>query len=59
LKLLSQELGGRIRMIVSGGAPLSQDVFDFLKKSFDCPVFECMGATEAAGNLTTTAALET
>ena len=46
-------------MIISGGAPLSQQVFEFLKKAFGCPIFECMGATEAAGNLTTTAAWET
>ena len=46
-------------MVVSGGAPLSQEVFNFLRTAFDCPVYECYGATEAAGNLSTTAAWET
>lgn len=45
--------------MISGGAPLSQDVFNFLKLSFECPVLECYGITELAGSVCTTAAWET
>ena len=32
-------LGGRIRWLVSGGAPLPQDVMDFMVVAFSCPMF--------------------
>ncbi|KAI6648026.1 hypothetical protein LOD99_8353 [Oopsacas minuta] len=39
-------LGGRLRIIVTGGAPTSPEVFKFLKRCFDCFVKESYGATE-------------
>jgi long-chain acyl-CoA synthetase len=52
-------LGGNIRLLISGGAPLSKEVFKFLKAAFSCPVIEAYGSTETAGCLTSTSLWET
>jgi len=47
-------LGGRVRMVVSGGAPLSAETQEFLRICFSCPVVQGYGLTEtcAAGCVT-------
>ena len=40
--------------MVSGGAPLSVEVKNFLTVAFSVPIFECYGMTEAAGCLCST-----
>jgi long-chain acyl-CoA synthetase len=47
-------LGGRVRTIITGSAPISQEVLTFLKSCFCCPILEGFGMTElsAAGTLT-------
>ena len=47
-------LGGRLRFMVSGGAPLHVEVRNVLSVIFGAPIFECYGITEAAGCLTST-----
>ena len=47
-------LGGRIRWMVSGGAPMKPEVKHMLTAIFSAPVFECLGMTESAGCLTST-----
>jgi long-chain acyl-CoA synthetase len=46
-------LGGRIRVILSGSAPLQPEIHDFLKVTMSCPVIQGYGLTEtcAASNL--------
>ncbi|KAG9028636.1 hypothetical protein FRB95_006267 [Tulasnella sp. JGI-2019a] len=46
-------LGGRVGVIISGSAPISRDVMDFLKIGFACDVIEGWGLTEtcAVGTL--------
>lgn len=46
-------LGGRIRVILSGSAPLQPEIHDFLKVTMSCPVLQGYGLTEtcAASNL--------
>ncbi|KAI9022305.1 hypothetical protein CLU79DRAFT_835433 [Phycomyces nitens] len=49
-----QKLGGRLRFILSGSAPVSPDVMDFMRICFSAQVFEGYGQTEnfCAGCLT-------
>ena len=42
-------LGGRVRVMMSGSAPISADVINFLKVAFCCPIMEGYGQTEASG----------
>lgn len=51
-------LGGRVRMFVSGGAPLQSNIKTIIQVIFAAPVFECYGATELAGCLTSTSRWE-
>ncbi|GLE02600.1 hypothetical protein PINS_up011441 [Pythium insidiosum] len=49
-------LGGRVRMMVSGSAPLSAEVKDFLKIVFCCDVLEGYGLSETNAGLTVASA---
>ena len=42
-------LGGRVRAMSSGSAPIDKDVLDMLKICFCCPIVEAYGLTESAG----------
>lgn len=46
-----QILGGRVRLIVCGSAPILPHFIDFLKISFCCPIIQGYGQTECAGLL--------
>jgi long-chain acyl-CoA synthetase len=41
--------GGRCRMMVTGSAPVAQDVLDFFKVVACCPILEGYGQTETMG----------
>ncbi|KAG7397196.1 Long chain acyl-CoA synthetase 7 peroxisomal [Phytophthora boehmeriae] len=49
---IRQVLGGRVRLILSGSAPLSADVKEFMKIVFCCDVVEGYGLSETAAGLT-------
>lgn len=38
-----------MKIMISGGAPLSSEVKHFLTVVFSAPIFECYGIAEAAG----------
>lgn len=42
-------LGGRVRLITSGSAPIHPSILDFLKIAFSCDVIEGYGQTENCG----------
>jgi len=44
-----EQLGGRMRMMLSGGAPLSHDTHEFLRVCFGCFVVQGYGLTETCG----------
>ncbi|KNC99740.1 uncharacterized protein SPPG_05120 [Spizellomyces punctatus DAOM BR117] len=44
---LRELLGGRVRFMYTGAAPISREVLDFLKIAFSCPVIEGYGQTES------------
>jgi long-chain acyl-CoA synthetase len=47
-------LGGNVRIMVTGSAPISADVLDFLKVCFCCDIMEGYGMTESGGGSTLT-----
>lgn len=51
---ISKRLGGNVRLIATGSAPIDKDVLDFLRIAFSCNVSEGYGQTEcgAASNAT-------
>lgn len=54
-RVMKNVLGGRVRFMVSGGAPLNIEIKSFLTVIFSAPIFEAYGITEAAGSVTCTA----
>lgn len=47
-------MGGRVRVMITGSAPISGDVLDFLKICISAPICEGYGMTEScAGSVVT------
>ncbi|XP_070545515.1 long-chain-fatty-acid--CoA ligase 5-like isoform X2 [Ptychodera flava] len=53
-KKIQSSLGGRVKVIISGAAPLSAEITSFLRCCFGCYVFEGYGQTEAGAAITLT-----
>ncbi|XP_076008078.1 long-chain-fatty-acid--CoA ligase 5 [Genypterus blacodes] len=47
-------LGGRVRLMVTGAAPISPPVLNFLRASLGCQIFEAYGQTECTAGCTFT-----
>jgi len=56
---VKDKLGGNIRIMVTGSAPLAPYVMEFLRICFSCPVVEGYGQTECSAACTTTPIEET
>ncbi|XP_046560300.1 LOW QUALITY PROTEIN: long-chain-fatty-acid--CoA ligase 5-like [Haliotis rubra] len=50
-KKIQKILGGKIRLIISGSAPLSPAVLDFLRATMGCMVLEGYGQTESTAGI--------
>ncbi len=46
---MKQAFGGKVHLMVTGSAPISRDVIDFLKICCSCPILEGYGQTESTG----------
>uniref|UniRef100_A0A8C9W8W5 Arachidonate--CoA ligase n=1 Tax=Scleropages formosus TaxID=113540 RepID=A0A8C9W8W5_SCLFO len=49
---LQASLGGRVRVMVTGAAPISPTVLNFLRASLGCQIFEAYGQTECTASCT-------
>ncbi|XP_059180384.1 long-chain-fatty-acid--CoA ligase 5 [Centropristis striata] len=52
---VQESLGGRVRVMVTGAAPISPSVLNFLRASLGCQIFEAYGQTECTAGCTFTA----
>jgi long-chain acyl-CoA synthetase len=46
---IKEILGGRVRFFITGGAPISQEVMDYIKVAFSAPMLQAYGITETCG----------
>eukprot|EP00064_Thunnus_orientalis_P010866 superscaffoldBa00001514_g10895 len=51
---VQESLGGRVRIMVTGAAPISPAVLNFLRASLGCQIFEGYGQTECTAGCTFT-----
>ncbi|XP_041362806.1 long-chain-fatty-acid--CoA ligase 5-like [Gigantopelta aegis] len=51
---IQEMYGGRVRLVMTGSAPLSVDVLNFIRAAFGCLVSEGYGQTETMGGITFT-----
>lgn len=47
-KKIQDKLGGRVRAMLSGSAPIAKEVMEFLRVCFGCEVYEGYGQTETS-----------
>ncbi|XP_068161272.1 long-chain-fatty-acid--CoA ligase 5 [Antennarius striatus] len=51
---VQDSLGGRVRVMVTGAAPISPSVLNFLRAALGCQIFEAYGQTESTAGCTFT-----
>ena len=42
-----ERLGGRVRVMITGSAPIAPNILKFLRLVFGCPIIEAYGQTES------------
>jgi len=55
---IQDSLGGRVRIMVCGSAPLAKEVLDFVRCAFGCQIWEGYGQSETCGGASVTLAHE-
>jgi long-chain acyl-CoA synthetase len=58
-KKVREKFGGKIRLIITGSAPLPKDLADDIKILFSVPIVEAYGMTECCGAAVVTSMLDT
>jgi long-chain acyl-CoA synthetase len=53
-KRVQGNLGGRVRLMITGAAPISSEVLDFFRCAFGCEVLEGYGQTESSAAICVT-----
>ncbi|KAF5399329.1 Long-chain acyl-CoA synthetase [Paragonimus heterotremus] len=53
-KPVRDKTGGHVQIVVSSSAPIADNVLNFTRAAFSCPVIECYGLTETSGVLSAT-----
>lgn len=48
-KKIREQLGGRVHCVLTGSAPISEEVLQFFRVCLSCPVYEGYGQTETCG----------
>ncbi|NXY31639.1 ACSL5 ligase, partial [Pomatorhinus ruficollis] len=51
-KKVQESMGGRVRIMVTGAAPISPSVLTFLRATLGCQIFEAYGQTECSAGST-------
>ncbi|XP_072281258.1 long-chain-fatty-acid--CoA ligase 5 [Pyxicephalus adspersus] len=51
-KKVQETMGGRVRIMVTAAAPISENVLSFLRASLGCQIFEAYGQTECGAGCT-------
>ncbi|RLW02301.1 hypothetical protein DV515_00007368 [Chloebia gouldiae] len=51
-KKIQENMGGRVRIMVTGAAPISPSVLTFLRAALGCQIFEAYGQTECSAGST-------
>ncbi|XP_009568875.2 long-chain-fatty-acid--CoA ligase 5 [Cuculus canorus] len=51
-KTVQETMGGRVRIMVTGAAPISPSVLTFLRAALGCQIFEAYGQTECSAGCT-------
>ncbi|NWY61791.1 ACSL5 ligase, partial [Chionis minor] len=51
-KKVQETMGGRVRVMVTGAAPISPSVLTFLRAALGCQIFEAYGQTECSAGCT-------
>ncbi|KAI8928445.1 hypothetical protein BC831DRAFT_448706 [Entophlyctis helioformis] len=57
-KKIRQTLGGRIRLLFTGAAPITREVAEFLQIAFSVPLIEGYGQTESTASTSYTVAID-
>ncbi|XP_040848048.1 long-chain-fatty-acid--CoA ligase 5 isoform X3 [Ochotona curzoniae] len=57
-KIQQDSLGGKVRFMITGAAPISTPVLTFLRAAMGCPVYEAYGQTECTAGCTVTTSMD-
>ncbi|XP_075261817.1 long-chain-fatty-acid--CoA ligase 5-like isoform X2 [Convolutriloba macropyga] len=54
LRKIQKNMGGNVKVVMTGSAPISKEVMDFTRAAFGCPIIEAYGQSESFAGITAT-----